>query len=294
MTKPTPTPVTPAPTKATNRRIENMRVDLLKMDPRVQRRAINYKWAEWLANNWRDVSCGVFTASERANGDFIVLDGMHRKVALVDYIGLPDWEVQVEVLTGLSLKEEAQEFLDRNRNRKGVAPFDLYAIDLVAETPDAVILDRCVTTAGFVIERQAALPNKIGAINTIRSIIKKAAPGTAPDEALIRALNIVKTCVTTSPWAGDPAALGADVIGGLTLLAIDNPSMDDERMIKALTSVTLRTLLNSTKAAMQGSGGEITRARAFANIAASQYNRGLIQRKRIVAPVLKTAGYRVP
>lgn len=119
----------------------------LKMDPLVQRK-YSEPHAEKLATDFNPAMIGVLEISRRDNGDDVVIDGQHRRGALIKK-GLGDLPTPCLVYTGLSIQEEAMLFYARNGANRKPNPVDTYRIRVLAGDPVAVEINDVLAKHGL-------------------------------------------------------------------------------------------------------------------------------------------------
>src|SRR5690554_1338293 len=96
--------------------LEQIRVDQFNIDHSYQR-PISPTMVNRIVKAFDSRLFGIVTASRRADGSYWVLDGQHRIAALIK-MGKGNISVPCEVLTGLSMEDEARVFHLRNANKK--------------------------------------------------------------------------------------------------------------------------------------------------------------------------------
>ena len=94
-----------------------LKVGELTVDSRVQRSRLNENKVRKIYANFNRDALGVITVSYRKDKSYVVLDGMHR-VEVVRRLTDNTGTMACHVLTGLSLEEEAEIFLDLNYSDK--------------------------------------------------------------------------------------------------------------------------------------------------------------------------------
>lgn len=126
--------------------VREVPANLLTIDPRVQR-ASDPRRVKKLADNWDDLMVGVLTVSHRRGfvimdgqpvgqerEEFVVLDGQTRLEAfrlVCNDDSLTAAPMMCQVFESLTLKEEAQIFLQHN-DRRAVTPRDRYRLAVTA------------------------------------------------------------------------------------------------------------------------------------------------------------------
>lgn len=151
-------------------------------------RNLSMAWirAKAKAFDWRRF--GIIEISIREDGSTWAIDGQHR-IELLKHLGLAEQEIAAAVYRNLAMKDEAAIFLARNEGRP-VHPFDRMQADLIAETPDAVAISRCVESLGLRLTRER-VRGGIAAAQALRRVysgdvlkMKRTMPGTLKDTLL--------------------------------------------------------------------------------------------------------------
>lgn len=128
-------------------RLENVKIKDLNVDAYTQR-SYSDQFARHLASNWTDAKAGVFKVSLRRDGSMYVIDGQHRRGALL-HRDQGDSEVPALVYEGLTLRDEAEMFIaDNNENRKPNA-LDVHRLLVVAGEEEATVIQRVLDDHGL-------------------------------------------------------------------------------------------------------------------------------------------------
>lgn len=118
----------------------NLRVDLSyqreQSKDRARRIACEFNWAGF----------GVLVVSERANGDYFVLDGGHRLLATMLRPEVKN--VPCYVFSGLSETDEASAFVYYNAHRRPPCGLDLFAAQVLAGDYNATAVARILRAYG--------------------------------------------------------------------------------------------------------------------------------------------------
>lgn len=213
--------------------IEDVDLDDMFIDPRLQRGEEPGEIAE-IISRFNEGALGTLTVSLRednpSGGSYSVLDGQQRRAVLLRLREMGRWaegkKVKVLVHYGLSLKEEAQLFLDLNY-RRSVNPLRRFKTRILAEEPVAIqirdILD------GFDIPL-GSVPKGFQAVNTAERILRQ----DGGEDRLRWSLNMIKNIYDM----GDGGCWDGRVIEGFALVhAAYITQLDEPRLIKKLTSV---------------------------------------------------------
>ncbi len=121
-----------------------IRLNILRVSDHAQRKLQDRHW-QGMANNWNPTAVGVLTVSYRDRIHWLV-DGQHRRRAAVEN-GVV--ELQAEIHYGLSLRDEGNLFLLKNRENKTVGSLDNYNIGITAGDPIPVATDKVLKERGL-------------------------------------------------------------------------------------------------------------------------------------------------
>lgn len=149
-------------------KLEALRVADLRMDPSVQRSRIDEAWVKHLVANWDDDKAQEIKVSRRADGDY-VLDGAHRVTAL-RRLGRDDYKIVSIVRVYDSLAHEATAFVAKNAEVRRPHPIDIYRVQLVAEDPTVVAVDKVLTDHGLHVGWGSAQGDTVSAVSALRWI----------------------------------------------------------------------------------------------------------------------------
>lgn len=232
-----------------------VRLDQMKVNPQAQR-AFDQSWADELAKDFDPDKMGFISVSLR-DGWYYIVDGQHRRGAAIAYLG-SDQQVQCHVFEGLTSEQEAQLFLDLNRQKKQGA-MSKYKVALTAGWSAECDVDRITRSLGLRIGTSAQL-EEINCVTAILAAYKKHGPG-----SLSTALRIIRDAYG---YDGFKSA----VIAGLALV-VDRygTALDVEQMIKRLKTGTLVELHRSGKSYRDTTGS--AQAQCYAHVMVTFYNR---------------------
>lgn len=192
------------------------------------------------------VNCPIL--SLRKDGRYAVIDGGHRYLMMKE-LGIEEWDFIVH--TGLSVKEEADMFVEMNFRRNSVRPYERYKAMIAAGVPLALALRKVVEEEGYFISSSAAGENDIGAIASLEEVflvLPHETPTTAARHYEVR------KWITTSDMAGPdllsktlrvirkawferdswPQAKSGNVIRGVARFLAANPGVTEKEMVRVL------------------------------------------------------------
>lgn len=147
-------------------RISNIDPQTLKIDHRAQRSLLR-PHADTIARKFDPRKVGAIIVSERANGDWYILDGQHRATAARDsgYKGI----IPAVIHEGLSIEDEAELFLSLNET-KIVHPIAKFRSKVTAGRELAVGVNKVVRDLGFNVGEVKQAEKNIAAVSTLEKI----------------------------------------------------------------------------------------------------------------------------
>lgn len=196
----------------------------MRVNPLAQRE-INKARVDKMVSEWKDERLGYPVVNHR-DGWFYIIDGQHRRAALIKIFEDDDWEeLEIQCYTydgenSLTAQEEAEEFLGLN-DRLNVTNYQQFVIGVEADRSEESDIDRIVRNLGLRISK-AKGEGTIGCVGSLRKVYRL---GTG---TLQRSLRIIRDAY------GD-AGLSAPVIEGVGLLCQRyNGELEDVRAIEKL------------------------------------------------------------
>lgn len=106
----------------------------------------NMKHVRELSERWDEYLGGVLVVNERPDGTLALIDGSHRRSAL---LMRGEKEYLCSVYKGLTVQQEAQIFHDLNKHRLGLKPHHSYNALLIAQDPIAISVETVLKEQGF-------------------------------------------------------------------------------------------------------------------------------------------------
>jgi hypothetical protein len=229
--------------------VQMLKLDQLIVDARFQR-PIQQSRVERYVKQFDGKLVGLLTVSVRPNGKYVLLDGQHRWMVLVER-GYT--EALCEVLTGLSFEQEAAIFHGRNIGRVRIKPGDYFRARLAANDPVAKAINETVTKVGYYIELQPQVhgrteksPRSIVSIEAVERIFNTG--------LLTQTLGTVK-----ASWPDQPSFfMKSDLLLGVAAFLRLYPERRDERLEAMLAKFSPHVILaNANRGAATGGRGTI-------------------------------------
>ena len=115
-------------------------VNMMRVDEEMYQRPIKAH-ARAIARNWSDDKCDAIKVNYRNDGYFYVIDGQHRREACL----MREIDTLICVVyVGLTIKEEADIFVDGNTNSSKPNPYDTFKANICrGEKTDSIIKNVC-------------------------------------------------------------------------------------------------------------------------------------------------------
>lgn len=205
-----------------------VKVSDLRIDPVYQRFAVAPA-VHRIAGEFDPLLLGVVLISLRSDGEFYVIDGQHRVLALIER-GEPNREIPALCYEGLTQAQEAWIFSESQRRRKGLTPLDIFRSDLIWGEDEAVAIHAIVERAGFTVRVDGDQSNMRGNI-----------PGIAALRTVYRLINgpalLAATLDTAAAaWGTDtgPKGLMVQGIGAFLNLFDQNDELDRRRLARVI------------------------------------------------------------
>jgi hypothetical protein len=233
--------------------VQMLKLDQLIVDTRFQR-PIQQSRVERYVKQFDSKLVGLLTVSLRASGKYVLLDGQHRWMTLVERRFT---EALCEVLTGLSFEQEAAIFHGRNLGRVRLKPGDYFRARLAAKDPVAEAINAIVVKAGYHIELEPQVhwntrsggttdPTAIVSISSTERIFNT---GMLP-----QTLSTIKAA-----WATQPSFfLKAELMLGVAAFLRLYPESHEDRLVRMLSQFSPHVIIaNANRGAATGGRGTI-------------------------------------
>lgn len=254
---------TTAPKKIQKPTTRQICAEDLIVDPQVQRE-VDPKRVRQIAADLNLSAIGVLCVSERDNGDYIVLDGGHRRGALIES-GEGKTKVSCEVYRGLTLADEALIFRLRNNTQK-VGFLDKFRVRLIEGEENAVAVEALARKHGWAVVGT----NTDSGMPVLHSVQKL-------EEWFRRSADVADETpkVVTNAWGHDSDAVDYRIMGGLAAFLYRYWDMVDSTDLEN----RLATYRGGPNAIMQQAQGlreirKVPAASAVAELITDIYNKG--------------------
>lgn len=134
-------------------------------------RSVEEAHCKRMAKNWDDSLVGVLSVSHR-DGQFFLIDGQQRFTVKTQYHGDLDYEFDVVMYEGLTIKDEGRMFLSFNRDHKAVTAYDKYKVAVTIGEPDELAVDKIVKKLGYRVGQRSGAKT-IGCVSTLLRVYKQ-------------------------------------------------------------------------------------------------------------------------
>jgi Family of unknown function (DUF6551) len=210
-------------------RIQLVPIEAMTTSPAAQRR-FSKPQADEYAAHMRLEALG-FPVLNHRDGRWYIVDGQHR-IAALRLIGFGDLDLECECFEGLSERDEARLFLERN-DRKNVTPYEKFRVALTAGLEREHAINDVVQAQGL----RVAKGNADGSISAVSALVQVYERGGA--DVLGRSLTILRDA-----YGSSHAALSSELIRGLGLVCQRyNGDFDDHYAVTKLGRLPLQALL---------------------------------------------------
>lgn len=257
--------------------LEQIRVDQLGIDHSYQR-PVSPTMVNKIVKGFDSRLFGIITVARRADGTYWVLDGQHRVAALVK-MGKGNIAVPCEVLTGLSLEDEAMVFHLRNANKKTMTPQEKFRGALAAGDERALTVDAAVRAAGFRVnvETSELHGGLIPATAALERVDRQYRDG-----HLAMTLDLIRTT-----WGTEVGPRGSLILGLAYLLYLYRDTINIKRFVTKLSEVTMEQVYSMSKKYRDSTRapGDV----AVSAVLIERYNYKLQQRNQLPDPITMAA-----
>jgi hypothetical protein len=206
-----------------NKHIRVVRADEVGVDYEYQR-TLNEKWARKIGEDYDEGLAGLPVISVRKDGTMWWIDGQHRAKGLC-LVGRGDQQLSVEVMTGLTVAEEAKRFHQLNDGRIGVRAYDKYKSRRCAQLPIALEIDALLKKSGL---RAAASPAR----RAVAAVV-------ALEQIHVKKGNLAETLHVVRAWSDctndDPVAYDNKILRWVSLFLSEFPVADVDVLAAKMT-----------------------------------------------------------
>jgi hypothetical protein len=237
--------------------IKNLSLDQLTIDPHVQRvEGIDQVRVNKMVAAFNPDGLGVIFVSDRG-GKLVVLDGMHRTAAArqVGYKGT----IRAEVATGLTIAQEAEQFLIRNDGRMPSSISKFHARYVMGE-PAAVAITDILARHGWQVSPSSD-PGHLAATDAIDRVYRNAGGVLADGEHAELTDRVIE--IVTAAWEHDGKAThGHMLLAVAQLLGRFGPAIDTKKLVDEMSATRPAVLIGKAKTLKDLQGGTVPAALA--------------------------------
>lgn len=245
---------------------EKLKVATLETDPRVQR-PLNAKRVEAMVKNFSYAGLGVLAVSRRNAVTDVLIDGQHRKEALLR-VSDGQGEALCHVYEGLSLADEAELFLLLNNSSKPNL-IDKHLVSVTAGEEMAVDIERLVAEYGWKVSALGG-PASITAIGSLQKIWRFSERVEADPHLITMALLAV-----TRAWGTQYAGVRGVILEGLAAMFNEyKDRLDLDRLVRTMKGTEDGPQGLHDRAQFYSKQERITMPMAVARLLVAQYNVG--------------------
>jgi hypothetical protein len=250
--------------------VERLKATDLLVDKRVQRDAVQPRKIDNIVKNFNPDALGVIHVSRRADKGDYVIDGWHRKDAVIrvtDGTG----DMVAHVYSGLTLAQEAQMFLDLNMANQP-NPLEKHKARVSAGDEQALRIERHVHAYGWTVSPVPA-PGHVNAIQKLYVLdaLSEKAEGGPLDPSLLQ----LTFLTITRAWSNDRYASQAVILEGIGRLFLEHRTkIDVDHLVDRLRNHKggARKLHQEATQLTVITGGRVSMA--VASLITEAYNKG--------------------
>lgn len=250
-----------------------IRASRIHVDHRYER-SLNKRKVRTIINTFDPDAVGVLYVSKRADGEYVILDGMHRLNAILG-MGWGDQKVPCYVYSDLTLADEARMFRQFNELRTRPKPLELHKAGVVEGDPRAVGIEKVLANQGLHLGVGPAL-NRVLSVESLQGIWDNAG------EKILRDV----LSVARQAWGSESTSFAGEVLLAIAAILARHGKwehFDLDRLVKTLHRMepqAIRQKAVMLKAEL-GSFGHVRTAGVLAALIVSAYNQRLTEEKRI-------------
>jgi len=232
--------------------VQMLKLDQLIVDARFQR-PIQQSRVERYTKQFDPKLVGLLTVSHRPNGKYVILDGQHRWMVLVERSYT---EALCEVLEDLTFEQEAAIFHGRNLSRARLKPGDYFRARLAAKDPVAMSINEIVNKAGYRIELNPQVQwHSSSGYSDPKAIVSIAAVERIYGSGMLPAtLSTIKAA-----WPSQPSFfMKTELLLGIAAFVRLYPETHEDRLVNMLSKFSPHVILaNANRGAALGGRGSI-------------------------------------
>lgn len=257
--------------------LEQLRVDTLGIDHTYQR-PVSPSMVNKIVKGFDSRLFGIVTVSRRDDGSCWVLDGQHRVAALMKmdkgHIMIP-----CEILTGLTIEEEAQVFHLRNANKKTMTPQERLRGALAAGDARALMIAEAVRSSGYRINLDTSELHggQIPATAALERVDRQYRDG-----HLEMTLGLIRTT-----WGTEVGPRGNLIVGLAYMLHLYRDQLNIKRFIDKLSDLTMEQVYSMGKKYREST--KVRPEIAICAVLVDRYNHKLHHKNQLPDPITMAA-----
>ena len=246
--------------KATSQRFEF--IPLENIEPSDYQRSTNSRQVGNITKFFDEARLGILTVSLR-DGRYSIIDGAHRLSALRN---LKYTHALCEVLTGLTLEQEAEYFRKQNEDKRPLKPYDLFKAGIIAGNEMCLRINEIVKANSFQIGFSHKNFYQIGALHAMFTIVQEYGYETLDDTL----------CLIANTWAGIARATCGEVLLGVAEFVRRYGVCECDKHLSNEFSVIWYEYREITRKAYHSAAAR----KNFCRILVEHYNKGLGSKSR--------------
>lgn len=221
-----------------------------------------------IAKHFNPSECDALVVNRRADGTLALIDGQHRKMALLAVFG-PEVTWPCRVVRGLTFQQEAEMFRALNEQRRPVTVVERFNAALLAKDQEAMEIESIVKNSGYKLSLNGTQMRRQGGVGCI------VAAGTLlqihrsyREGMLAEVLGIIREAY------GTKVGPSGEILRAIaSFLSTYHDEFDRNRLLLVLGRLPLSTWEQETREFMKVMGGNASQGAR--HILVKHYNHGL-------------------
>lgn len=247
--------------------VELVRLNDLYIDRRFQR-VLSDAFVSRLVDKFDKNLVGVLDVNMRADGTLSLIDGQHRREALL-HLG---WTETLCLIHDLTLEQEADRFVKLQRERLHMHAAEVFKAAVFAGEPRAVAIAAIVEAHGFQVSKSNTTAGCISSAGALQKVYEQYGA---------RVLTDTIATIRIAWGIADGRARTGLMIRGLGQFLAAFQTLDREALATQLEILPASSLIRRSHGIREGSGGDQSTAMARAIL--EHWNRGKTTTKRLAA-----------
>lgn len=228
--------------KSGNKIFSDLPLTSLKVDSKMYQRPIQ-RHVKSIAQNWKDDKCDPLLVNYREDGFFYIIDGQHR----YESAKMRGMESLVcSVLVGLSIKEEADLFVEQNNDTKKLSPYDTFKANLCRKDARDLAIAKVCENYGIQVVKSNK-PKTLKSVTAARRIVSTGSQNYDPETLDSAPLEWIFDVFQSAKWDGFKETYSSAFLYSLDTIYHQNELMLDyikTKLVRKMSESTPRDILS--------------------------------------------------